>query len=561
MRKCIIGINSSIVQDIKSELSGFDYISHKEIPRTNFNNFKKIYLFSWSHNSLKENIDILNQLPMDKLIFVSTIAVYANSIKMQWNKYPRNKFEIEKKVLSEGGSIVRFGVCDKSLLERHVGVIPYTSKKIILGFLQSAHHDTVTNLFDLKKGSGNDESAIYKFSIILNNLADLLPAKFIFQAPIELFIKSLGLLNYGYTNNTHRFFGNSVQIGFGALGSVYWKKYLSRKEDIIVSSPDPDICLDSDGFRGMYLGKKNTGLSKYWHGVYVTENKSGHTKNVPFFVIRPKLPHYALNFEVDDFRHSGNSFTILLKSEISKHEIKGRKIILAAGAIENCILMNKSQHINVTLTDHEIGFIGTIDANSIKELGYLSSIGPLVFGRKLFLSHSDPEFMLDFRPFSNASVSSKENLYSSSTRGILYKLIKKLSLSQINEAIFNKFGVAFATKNLSVFAQIKAQDCIRISPNGSLSRKRISYDLVNKMIKITEENFQNFSRTDELYFVDGIHAVGGRELLKDQLINDLMAEDKLVVLNSPTNDQLGPSHHTQRLINEIRKIKSNENII
>ena len=62
MKNLIIGKNSKIVREISSELKNYDFISHKDISATDFNNYQKVIIFSWSNRSLVENINFSNFL-------------------------------------------------------------------------------------------------------------------------------------------------------------------------------------------------------------------------------------------------------------------------------------------------------------------------------------------------------------------------------------------------------------------------------------------------------------------------------------------------------------------
>ena len=105
LKKLIIGTNSEIVRKIKAKINNADYISHLDIFKTNLNIYKSIFVFSWSHNSLLDNVKLINQLPLKKVIFISTVSVLSLQKRSQWNSYPNNKKKIEKIVLNNRGSV------------------------------------------------------------------------------------------------------------------------------------------------------------------------------------------------------------------------------------------------------------------------------------------------------------------------------------------------------------------------------------------------------------------------------------------------------------------------
>lgn len=106
----IIGKNSKIVKSIESKLSqNYTLISHNELKKIDIDSYKLIYLFSWSHTKFKENLAIVNSLPRQKVIFISSLSVLTLNMRSQWAKYPNEKAAIEKKILDKNGYILRIG--------------------------------------------------------------------------------------------------------------------------------------------------------------------------------------------------------------------------------------------------------------------------------------------------------------------------------------------------------------------------------------------------------------------------------------------------------------------
>ena len=197
-----------------------------------------------------------------------------------------------------------------------------------------------------------------------------------------------------------------------------------------------------------------------------------------------------------------------------------------------------------------------MDCKEIVEKKYLKKLGFLLIGRRVFSHDKNQVFMLDFRPLSIKTVNSKDNIYNDSASGIMTKIIRRLTFEQINEAFFNKFGVGISTKKLAVFMQLEVKDCISLYSNGTLERKRVNDEQLTKVIKVVKEEFTSFSSTDNLFLYDGIHVFGGKELLENSLIQDLINAKKLIILGSPTEAELGPFHQTQRHIDVIQKTRN-----
>ena len=104
-----IGKNSFICKSIYPSIHG-KYISHKDIDKIDFNNFKNIFLLSspsvYKRKKIKNFIfekKILNRIKNQKLIFFSTSKVYPNIINCDeqiktypQNFYAENKLKVEK---------------------------------------------------------------------------------------------------------------------------------------------------------------------------------------------------------------------------------------------------------------------------------------------------------------------------------------------------------------------------------------------------------------------------------------------------------------------------------
>ena len=112
----IIGKNSKIVKSLN--VPNAVMISHEQIDSFSFDEYSEIFLFSWSTYSLEQNLDLINKLPSSKIVFISSVAVFATFLKQQWNNYPNWKLVCERHVLSRGGKVVRFGIFDEELLNK-----------------------------------------------------------------------------------------------------------------------------------------------------------------------------------------------------------------------------------------------------------------------------------------------------------------------------------------------------------------------------------------------------------------------------------------------------------
>lgn len=552
--KVIIGKNSRIIKSIEPVLQGKDYriISHQDVYDINWRDVESIYLFSWDHKSWYGNENLLNAIPRSKVIFISTVAVYSLLVRKQWNKYPNQKYLAEKIILESGGKVVRFGIVGEESLEKLTGCIPFTSSEMIMSLLlmTPSRLGKVTNLYTLRNGLQRHsliQHASYNFA---NIIGYLFPSSVFFRAPLELLLKLLGVNRYGYTKDMLSLFGNESLIGFGVLGSTYCK--VSTKPDVVFVSGKDDVMLNGDGFIGTRIGKKNSGLAKFWHGVEIVRKHGSYKKVVPLFVKRPHVPIASHRIEVDKLSIEDNKLKLSLSSEIEQAEVFCNRAVLAAGAVGNVMIL-RDYFDTCVLSDHEIGSVGKISSLSPTLKNYFKFYGPLMVGRRVHrIDEPGTEAIIDFRPETNRN--HVENpIYNDSTFNILKKLIQRASLSQINEAIFNKFGIGFRTRYLNVFVQIVSKDCVNIDKNCKMTRQRLDQIQLNRLLQLIGFDFPDFQAAKDIKLVDGIHAHGAASLLSNSDISHAISSNRLQILGSPHWLELDACHHTKKLIREIQE--------
>lgn len=549
----IIGVNSNIIKSIKNELIGFDFASHEDLfkDEIKFHSYNNIFLFSWSHKSLDDNKKIIKILPSNKIVFISTTAVLSILLRKQWNNYPNWKNAIEKLVLKNRGRVIRIGVWDGNVVKNSIGNMPYTSKEDLINLLNnfSSYNDKVLTPIRIVEGKGTTPR--HKILNIFHNFSFLLPPTKIFQAPLQLFIKILNSSSYGYSKDSASLFSDNAIVGFGALGSNVYKR-IRKKNLLVICSNEEDIVLNSNGFNGTKIGKNKIGLSRYWHGVFITtiSEKFG-IKNVPIFVKRPKPPKNTLLASVNKISEEKQRVKICFKSNtVSEPYVYARNLHLCAGAIQNTSLLLKMFGIeSANLSDHEIGMIGKASTKEVIEKGLLNKFLFIIYGRKILFEQNESfNYMLDFRPENKSKHISEEDkakFFDDSTKNIFYKLFNRFSLHQINEAFFNKFGFGFKTKNVSVFLQVLAKDSIKVCIDGSLQRKRLDIGYIEEIYK--RINLLTFQKTNNPLLIDAQHIYGGKNLENKIFLNNIY------IYGSPTLDSLDAFHHTQSLIDRINK--------
>jgi hypothetical protein len=556
-KKLIIGKNSTIVSKIAGSLVNFDFVSHRSIEKLDYSEYQRIFLFSWSHESWAQNLSMLQKIDLRKLVFISTTAVFSLHVRKQWNKYPNWKLAAENMVLKNGGSVLRIGVWDENVLSNSVGYIPITSPAALCSILNNFDFDTskTVTVAEVAKGKTIGQVRV-SLTKIIHHIALRLPAKFVFQAPLELIVKKFLSSSYGYSADSALFFCDTAIIGYGAIGSsFYLNNFNSSQKPRIVVSGKENILLNNNGFIDTRIGRRIVGLSEYWHGASVAKRSPGFfIKYVPFFVRRPAPPIPYLVAHVSSIEECGNQIRLNLESEVIKGlHLDCKKVILSAGAVENCRLLRPFSNESYSFSDHEIGMIGKVPLSTLKRQNYINVyFGIFIAGRRVYantLATGAVEFMVDFRPLNNRKHDAQAmNIYNDTSLNIFKKLIRSLSFEQLNEAIFNKFGFAVATPQLSVFAQIESPNCIKCDTDGRLSRSRLSNETVSQVLADIKNNFDGFLADSSIHLSDGQHIMGGEQLLRAAKLQVLIKNGSIQILGSPTSRRLGAFHHTVRLL-------------
>lgn len=552
-RILLIGKNSRIIRSLGSLINKFDAVSHADIGFVDFDHYDFIYLFSWCATNNSKNIDILKLLPLNKTIFISSVAVLSNEVRKQWANYPRWKLECENLVLGGGGKVARIGIWGDEYLNKHYGFIPFTTNKHIVSLLNGdlIFKNSIVEVYSLTEAKVSDFRI--QLSEFLYRLSRILPSTFLFQVLPMLATKILKLGSYGYTRDALCFFGNKALVGFGVLGQSFYKRCKTRSLIRVFVSPSPDLLLKENGFSYTRIGKFLTGLSKFWHGVYVDIKSDGSaSKVVPLFNYKLSLPLSSIRSDVILLAEEGNHITLSFDSSIV-HSCNGKFnfVNLAAGPIINSKLIQRFNQVSCCFSDHEIGMIGTVSLDELVKMKLFNKIGMVGYSRSvLIFSGNNFSFMIDFRPSNYVKHSHGcDSIYNNSTMGILKKIISRLSFFQINEAFFNKFGFAFTTKNMSVFAQIEVVDAIKMDPQGSLKRERITKRQLDDVISFISKRLDTFCVSDSISLTDGQHILGGGELLDSENLKRLLNSGRLNIIGSPCKLKLGAIHHTRRFIN------------
>jgi hypothetical protein len=558
LKNLIIGKNSKIVLELRDQLENFDFISHTEIGHVNFSSYEAVFLFSWSSKRLKQNLSLLSMIPMEKLVFISTIAVASNAIRDQWSAYPKWKLACENYVLDKGGRVIRIGIWCPKIINRLSGIVPVTTKSDLVNLLNKSlsKETSVISCVDLLPG--RKVKFVDRFGMIVNKLARLLPSQPLYQVPLIALHKLIGSVDYGYTADCRMLFSDRFLVGYGAVGSVVYKSLNDNgiKCGIFVSNR-ADAILTDKNFKGFRIGYDKTGLAKFWHGVKIVKHKGEWKKYVPFFVKRPHLPLTALKFHVEGLDFGESLVSIKLASDRVR-ALQGltRKVHLAAGSIQNAQILGNGHDVRAIFSDHEIFNAGTIDTQHLIEKEFLKKKWVFVYGRKVYRSSENPvEFMFDVRPKApDGLMLDATHIYNNRSSQIFKKLIKLGCPALVNQAMFNKFGICFYTSSFSVFVQAVSMDCILVDKGIIQSRKRLKDSALKSIIREIEKLFPvGFAPNADPNTFDAIHAVGQLDLSCDQTVRTAIEREQLSI-HGFSIAKLTAFHHTAALLVKEQEI-------
>jgi hypothetical protein len=561
----IVGENSQIVSEIKPYLKNFDFVSHVNIKYLNLDIYEKIFVFSWSHESLDDNLQLLEKFDLEKVVFISTISVLACVRRAQWAIYPNAKLVCEEHVLKGGGKIIRIGIWNLSHLDNLPGTVPITTVEILVDTINQCLISNKKIFWPIVLRGGKLKGIRSKIGSALNYISSTLPNNLVIQLPFLLASKFLRLKNYGYTYDCLQFFSERTLVGYGAVGSAI-SSCLTKKRlpHAIVVSHDENIFLNSNGFQGFRIGQFMEGLSNLWHGVWVKEDSNNMMafKVVPLLVSRPRVPKkaiegtaYKISFDL------GLASVGILHQRISDVRVFSNVIHLATGVINNVKLLQESFELNEAFSDHEVVCLGVVKTQNLVDKGIIKRRLGFIFGRNIITRRSASlEYMIDFRPSGPNSIAiDGQNIYNNRLQQIIKKLIKNFSWQLINQAFFNKFGISFDVDEFSVVVQIEAPNCIKLTSQGQLSRSRLSKNIYKSIASDIKSIFPSFSPLQNFHSFDAIHVHSAIDLKKYPQIYELINKEKLFMHgNVFDGSALGPYHNTKKMID--REVASLANI-
>lgn len=546
MKLLFIGKNSSVFRAIEKHFkTDYDYsaISHTEIGLVDVSAFDRIIVLSLAP-TFEDNALLLNRFIGAEVLYLSSIASIVSEDtgkQINYSSYPRLKFQVEQHALMLGFMVIRFSQLDA--LETKFPVLTDSSvlAKKIFGC-------------DYKRGTFYCVQLKRKTSINIMDTIYYDNRHKYFAILFVLFYRCLNKKFYGYTKLASSYFAPSIIVGNGLFASKYLDKVADKGSCLIITSNEQNTELKCNGFAGTLIAQESGGLGRYWHGVRIIEKFGKLYKYVPIWPYRPKYKA-DLNNRVTKINYDDISNLWVLKLDKVSQSYFCDTLILAAGWSANSTLLASFSGVDeLSYSDHEIANIGAVQAKELFSRGFLNKIGPFVIGREVIsMKSSVHDFLVDFRPATNKQTA---HFYRDTTRNILQKLFKEGSLSRLNQAVFNKFGIALQKSKFEVYVQIVAQDAVKFKDNV-LSRRRISPNVWKEVASAIEAQFSSFVATENVQSVDAQHLLGAGELLNNARVERHVSEGNLVILGSPTDYQLSSRHHSCDLFQyqQVRRSK------
>lgn len=554
--KLIIGANSKIVREISNQLEDFDFVSHTAIDAINFSKYQFIFLFSWSFKSLQMNIRNIELVPPEKLVFISSVAVFSALSRKQFARYPKDKLHAEKIAFGQGSRILRIGMWNSKFVQSVYNKFFSTGPNKLVSTLNNYSNDSdvILNCLDVESGSKSD---LRYFFGLLTKVSKLLPNSTVFQAPIYLLLRFMNIREYGYSHDTTNLITKNLVVGNGVLGSRVMRDI--KANVTLVSTNCQNVSLNNDGFANSLIGLTKFGLSSLWHRVCViheppllrktfVKRRDGFSKSTlnAMIVDIDLNKKIALAVQVPDGEIIKNFDTLRKYIEKSPpFPIHYETIFLAAGPIMNIFILRKYLKLPFLLSDHEILKIGTTNYKDLPP-NCVKIWGPFVKFNSFSVCDVDGlgTVLLDFRP--NSSWSRNKNIYLNSTTKILFKLLSSGSLSKINEAVYNRLGFAFKTQRMALYIQVLSEKSISFDGSNFIRSRLPASHLLAITNKLSEFH-KTLLLEHEIHTMDAQHIVGKLSEPYGRL-SEAQKDGSIVICGTPTrNYDLKTFHHTEDL--------------
>lgn len=422
--------------------------------------------------------------------------ISSSSVKDEGNmayKYPRLKKSCENYLMENAVDlrIIRVGVPrDDSLARKYHGLVPVTTRQILIDSITKNTDDLIVEAFTLRQVEGTDAarrlSKLYGFTNkVLGNY------KFLTR-PLDFFVRGVSdYRGYGYSyfSLIQEMYVERLVVGNG-LTALGVKLGLNDKhEDYSVLTTKkalPAVSIDNRVIEARHKG----GNSSSWHGVisnFLNHNEVERLNfakrfyrnlvhlNESFIPLAPIRPYSLLNNQKMIFGEVIRVARIdnLYKVYTTRGEIQCKKLYLCIGAM-SLIKLWQSHTLspNSICGDHRLGYIGSLILPSSIKLKCESNIHGH-YKREISVNDRfGGAFEIYLRPAHGSwkditKAEKYRTVYSGDTFNVLLRITSKMNLKLILEGIYNKFGwQLFKTNTYSIVVSRLEREAWSISREG-----------------------------------------------------------------------------------------------
>ena len=545
-----VGKRSRILKNCIQYLIAGDIISlNKAIELHKKKKLTKSIIVIFSLPERKSQINnyfqFLSEVKCKKIIYISSTCIFARDYygNSYIPYYLNLKYNAHKIIISRKNSIsIIVGILDKNF---PISSYPYSSYQKIISSINSAINNYSRNIkevyaFEICCGNPNI------LEKIIVNIRNLFNGKIkYFGILLDLIFKFLNIKLRGYTFLSSQKFSKVIRIGDGSFGSVF-----GSTNELIFRSNSRNITSSKIFLLTMH-GHSKIGLDSIRHGVEIIKSKNKIFKKWRFS-LRIRNPFKRkINQNVEEIRwmNDSNIFRVISNKKV----FFCSKLILAAGTLENTRLsLNLCSEVipenEITLSDHFISKFGEISKEELLKHNYLKKIFfDLIIKRDSLMpleNLADYGF-IEFRILCDKN-----------------KNIFIFIFNFLESYLFNRLGICFNRHNkYSVVSQLLIEDVIGIKVKNNKIKLFDRFDvkfhrnyLIKKALQECTNKFSSFKK-NKIVIEPSHHLWGGKRILQDRNLGLLIKKKKLIIAGSPSNDELGPYHHTLRVIRKLKKLK------
>lgn len=504
----IIGKCSSLYRWIKPDLENLWNISeysHRDLEGIIGTKGGVVIVFGLA-DTLDSNIEYIDRIDSifnGQKIYIGTTASLDNRGIYH---YPTLKYNIEQYVLTKSSwCILRVGIVEEFLkkLVLDAGKKNVTNRRDFIRGLNELIKDkkTIVNAFKIE-GKVNLSSRIL---MSLYSVLDIYPFSVYTIKILDGILKLLRIHSYGYT-----FWSNQKSVAIESYNHLLVGSGIAAFG--VANQRDVEAIINPKGRRGLimdpsmpnsvleYIG--NGGNSDRWHGVisllsnevyshkqmkkinsflkkrylfntsHLELLKNGYSF-IPFKPFRPFKRKYSCVNSIDEKVLKINIDNNRIKIITDLSEYTSNKLTLACGSLSTALIFATSGMLKSSWTceDHMVGYFGQIKFKNRLRFGVIRTRkGHFKKYHRIQLSDSRIMYV-NLRPalfkYKDFTVANREaNVFGNDVKSIIAMLLKKMNISLIIEALYNKFGLTFVkTKCFNIVGHVSIPDIVEWKDN------------------------------------------------------------------------------------------------